>query len=109
MKDILDLQLESEITKQDKIKKIQEEVDNLNKSLNACIDLVSESVGNDHTLENLRRLKEETTASYARVTNEIDEVLEKGRDNITQIKLEQKAKEEIEEEMSEENKKGSEA
>lgn len=105
MKDILDLQLESEVVKQEKIKRIQEEVDNLNKSLNACIDLVSESVGNDHTLEKLRRLKEETTASYSRAANEIDEVLEKGRESINEIKLEKKAKEEIEEEQE----KGSEA
>ncbi len=104
MKDILDLQLESEVLRQDKVKRIQEEVDNLNKSLNACIDLVSDSIGNDHTQEKLRRLKEETTAGYSRVSNEIEEVLEKSRDNINEIKLEQKAKEEIEEE----NEKGSE-
>ena len=101
MKELLDQQLESEIQKLDKVKKIQEEVDNLNKSINACIDIVSESVGNSQTLEKLRRLKEENEASYSRTTNDIDEVLENSKDNINQIRIEKKHLEENEEEKKE--------
>ena len=59
MKEDLANQLESEVTRMNKIKRIQEEVENLNKNLNACIDIVSSSIGNKQTEERLRRLKEE--------------------------------------------------
>ncbi len=97
MKEDLARQLESEVLQMNKVKKIQEEVDNLRNSLAACIDIVSSSVGNSHTQEKLRRLKEENEVSYKRATNEIEETLENTRQNINQIKLEQKALEEKEE------------
>lgn len=111
MKEDLASKLESEVTRMNKVKRIQEEVDNLKNSLNACIDIVSSSIGNSHTQERLRRLKEENEVSYSRASNEIEETLENTRDNINQIKLEQKALEEQEEYKEEEKespKKGSE-
>ena len=104
MKEDLANRLESEVTRMNKVKKIQEEVDNLKNSITACIDIVSSSVGNSHTQERLRRLKEENEVSYSRVTNEIEETLENTRQNINQIKIEQKALEEKEEEYKEEEK-----
>jgi len=85
MKEDLASQLESEVTRMDKVKKIQEEVDILNKNINACIDIVASSIGNKHTEERLRRLKEENEVSYSRAVNDIDETLENTRQNIQEI------------------------
>ena len=91
MKEEIDRQLEDEVTRLSKVERIQEEIQTLNKSLNACIDIVSSSIGNDHTEEQLRRLKEENEMGFSRVNNEMDETIERSRDNIQGLREEKKA------------------
>lgn len=82
--------IDQEYEKMEKNQILQEEVNKLNKSLTACIEIVSSSISNQHTLERLEQLREDNTASYNRIKNDIDEKIENVRDTISQLKDEEK-------------------
>lgn len=96
-------ELENEYQKVEDLKKLQEVYDNLDRNLNACIDIVTTSIANKTISERLARIKEETASSQKKTNNELESRLEEKRKNINILKEKQmQSEEETEDEEKEE-------
>ncbi len=104
MEEKINEELEQAYDELDKIQRVQEQVDILNKGLNSCVDIVNSSISNNKITEQLNQLETDNLKAYKSVKNNIEEQYIDTKDKIYRMQEEKKSLEEQKKEKNEEEK-----
>ena len=106
-KTILNHKIDFEETKLYRMNQIKEEINNMNRNLNNCIDIVSSSSISPKTHSTFEYLKQEAKTNNDKTNNDLDYMIDITKSNINNLRnvLEEKEKDKEEEndEEKEEN------
>ena len=105
MKDEINEQINYAYEDLDKLQRVQEQVEILNKGLNSCIDIVNSSISNSQIAEQLNQLGTDNLAAYKETKNNIEENYEDTKNKIYRLQEEKRELEEQEEEEKKEKEK----
>ena len=102
MEEKINEELEQAYDELDKIQRVQEQVDILNKGLDSCVDIVNSSISSNKITEQLSQLETDNLTAYKNVKNNIEEQYIDTKDKIYKIQEEKKRLEEQQKEEKEE-------
>ena len=92
----IDNQIFLETRRIEKMNRIQDELNHLDKSLNSCIEIVEDSISNKQVTEKLNRIKEENEITKSRANNEIDLAIQERSNSLSELREKKKNMEEKE-------------
>ncbi len=81
----LNKEIELEYTRLGDMEKLQQELTNLNTSLNACIDIVSTSIARKGLSERFDHMKSDNQSEYLKAYQEMDNQIDESRGNINRL------------------------